>query len=321
MEKLDVMYTSDNNYLNQLLVSISSLCDNNKDLEEITIHLIYDRFTFDDFARVIRLVGKFRNVQLKLYNYNLIKNLVKDNKIPDWRGTSIANARLFFEHIIKDVEHLLYLDSDTIVVNSLKSLENYDAAICMAEDEMPLEYIKSLDSDIKTYYNSGVIWINTNKWKEKRCEERIIDTLKERQKFTYPDQDLLNITFKDEIVTLDPSYNMYPPDIYYDNHSLRKYLNNIGVKRNQISKMDKAAHNPNILHSTTFGYWRPWHESNFIHPYEKLYRDYSRLIQHESMQIESDHKPGNKSVYKVINYIKLYTPKEIKDKMKRLLNK
>ena len=67
---------------------------------------------------------------MKYTFYRLEDYPIDDYGIPSWRGTQIANARLFFPRIIKeqnpDIDNLLYIDSDTLIKNDLSGLDSYN---------------------------------------------------------------------------------------------------------------------------------------------------------------------------------------------------
>jgi len=70
---------------------------------------------------------KYNNIEISCYP--LEKFNIDRFKIPNWRGSQIANARLFFEIIlnqnISNIQQLLYLDADTMIVDDLTNLNNY----------------------------------------------------------------------------------------------------------------------------------------------------------------------------------------------------
>ena len=145
MKELSVLYTVDHNYSKYMLVSLISLLETNKD-KDITVHIVCDGFTIGDYQNVINVIDRYDKVNVHFHHFSDIKKTIKEYGIPDWRGTSISNARLFFDQIVKDTDKLLYLDSDTIVVDSLDNLDLYDGALCMVEDTMSKDHIEKLSS-------------------------------------------------------------------------------------------------------------------------------------------------------------------------------
>lgn len=101
-----------------------------------------------------KIVKHFSKANIVYYDYNKIAKEIAGFNIPTWRGSSIANGRLFFSYFLPSFDHLLYLDSDTIVHSSLNSLKTYNNTICMVKDEMPKNHWQNLDSSLQQYCNS-----------------------------------------------------------------------------------------------------------------------------------------------------------------------
>jgi len=239
--------------------------------------------------------------------------------IPDWRGTKIANARVFFNSEIKDEDNLLYLDSDTFVVDKLDDLEKYNGPINMVLDVMPQNKINEMNLNTKYYCNSGVLWINMKKWNELDCDKKIVDTLKGNIKFTYPDQDLLNIALKDDIHLLPPNYNLFTTDYYYSLPFLLMYYKQTDIKRYSFKEIIDAKKNPIILHGTPLSFMKDYTIDTSIHPYNDLYNKFLNEI-----NIENKNEKINiieKIIIDTILHTKVLFPKEIREKIKKLVKK
>lgn len=318
MNKINVLYTVDHNYIKYMLVSLYSLLENNSNLD-INIHIIYDNFEEDDFKKIENIVKRFQKVNIFFYSSTTINKLIEKYNIPLWHDTKIANARVFFNTCIKDIDKILYLDADTVVVDSLSSLENHNGTIHMVQDSMPTSYIKSLNKSLKKYCNSGVLWIDVNKWNENNCDQKIIDTLATNYCSSFPDQDLINIALHDDISLLPPEYNLLATDAYFNTLFLYRYYDQTGIDRYTKEGIINAKKNPIILHSTPFYYWKPM-EKNKIHPYSEIYDEYLVKIFGENKKELCLYSP-NPLLYKFILYSKLACPKSIKEPIKDLVRK
>lgn len=318
MNKISVLYTVDHNYSKYMLVSLLSLLETNKD-KSIIVHIVTDGFTTSDYQNIINIADKYNNINIHFHHYENIKKMIKDFNIPDWRGTSISNARLFFNHIVKDVDKLLYLDSDTIVVDKLDDLNNYTGPICMVEDTMNRNHINELDNSMERYYNSGVIWIDMNEWNKKGYDNLLIDTLESKIKYEFPDQDLINLAYKGIINPLHPRYNLFSTEAYFNNKDLERYYRINNIRRYNPSIIKEAKKKPAILHCTPLFQYRPWDNTKGIHPYEKIYNYYSSIL--FGSPVVNDIEVPNKHLYRIITTAKLYTPKSIKDGIKSIIRK
>lgn len=318
MNKINVLYTTDHNYIKYMLVSLYSLLENNKELE-ITIHIICENFKLTDYKIIEKIIDEFKNANVYFYDFEKMSNYLKEHNFPSWRGSQIANARLFFTHYLKNINNLLYLDSDTVVVNSLSKLKHYNGAINMVQDSMPKNHWQNLSIPLEKYCNSGVFWINMNKWKEQRCEQKLHNTIKEAPPITYPDQDIINISLKDDITLLPPEYNLFPTDVYYPPAILSRFYKQSNIEKYSIKKMTSAKKNPIILHSTPFYHYRPLEENN-IHPYSEIYNKYLYKLFGEINKEQSKSYP-NQSLLKIRLYLELICPKQVKKTCKLLIKK
>ena len=317
MKKLNVLYALDKAYLKYMLVSLYSLAINNKDLD-IKIHIICDGFDTASYELVESSIKPFNNIDVFFYDFNNIKNIINEYNISTWRGKDIPNARLFFNEVINNVDNILYLDSDTIVVNSLNGLTQYNGTINMVEDAMPKYYWKELDPNLNKYYNSGVMYINTHEWEDNKCTSKIVDVIKNAKELTYPDQDIINIALKNDISVLPPEYNLFSADAYYGPFILSRHYGQYEIERYDYNTMKKAKKDPIILHSTPFYYWHGW-EENAIHPYNKYYVEYFKTL---GLDLDDDNGiRRNPTLYRLYLNTKLLFPKEIKDKVKKIIKK
>ena len=91
MERLDVLYTVNNKYVDVMLASILSLIENGK--VNIRLHIITSDLTKEDYYKIANILNKF-NIEYYFYNFN--KFDIEKYHMPKWRNTDVANARLFF---------------------------------------------------------------------------------------------------------------------------------------------------------------------------------------------------------------------------------
>lgn len=272
---MDIIYTITHNYVEVCAVSMVSAIMNNLDMP-ITFHIITANFTDDDYEYLNSVVASHDNIEIKYYdlaNYDIEKY-----GIPNWRGNQIANARIFFQDIIdvSNLSHLLYLDADTIVVNSLSELSNYKGAINGVLESVFNYRLENLG--LKRYFNSGVLFFDVEKWFEGDFQRRIIDyrTKNPNLILDYPDQDLINLAIGTETSVLPLRYNLPTyaliercnfSERYY--HNKRRYDYDVDVK----TERDNAV----IYHSCGFLDIKPWME-NKVNPLNKYFEEYMELV-------------------------------------------
>ncbi len=276
---MDIMYTTDDRYLEIMLTSLHSLVVNSK-LDKIRLHIVTQNCNIKHFDMIKRFVDQYDNIELHLYR--LEDNPIDSYNIPNWRGSQIANARLFYPRIIKgdnsNVTNLLYIDSDTLVVDDLSQLKNYSGPInaCL-DDSIQRKYIKN-NLCLNKYYNSGVLYFNVEDYLDLDMEYRIKDYLSsESSKYLkFPDQDLLNILLKDELSTLPPRYNFSAFAALYKGLDSRLFFND-KIRQVSYKLMNEERKNPVILHSYGLTNIKPWH-NNTINPFNELFMEHMKFI-------------------------------------------
>lgn len=294
---MDLLYTTNKKYVDMMLASIMSVYLNGG-LDELNIHIIYNDFSIDEVLHVEKVLKKLKNVNFNFY-YVDEKDIDKYG-IPMWRGSHIANARLFFQSIIKDniPEKLLYLDADTICKGKINHLGDYDkSAVYAVKDCLHRAYTQRFH-DLENYYNSGVLYIDTKRWDKIDAEGRIIDfALNSPWELVYPDQDIFNCALDPDIGELGVEYNFPPHPYLMTEEQLREYHAYRGVS---VEEILNAKERVKICHSYGISGVKPWTD-NPINPYNDLFMEYIDMVNSEFKKEEIDFKTkllvSNKNFY------------------------
>lgn len=316
MKKIDVLYSADRNFIDIMTASILSLIINSN-IENITLHIITSQYEETDYKKIEELVHRYPNVTVNFYPIEDFD--IEKYHLPSWRGTQIANSRLFFQDILKSqlstVSNLLYLDSDTIVVSSLTDLEEYNKSkINAVKDSISYSYFSRLD--LKKYYNSGVIYINIDEWIKNKYQECLIKTIETtNKKLILPDQDILNCALQNEITELPLNYNLNPYTYLFDGILSKLYFNE-KIRMVTHEEVIKAKTSPKILHTSGLANIKPWHE-NTINPFNDEFRRYiiqvnpnfEKLPLNEYQQLLND----NSLLLKYLLVAKNYLPPKISE--------
>lgn len=267
--KYNICYATDENYARNVGVSIISLFEKNKDLEQIDVYIIEDNLK-NETKKIIKNIGKEfdRNIEF-IECEELCGNLHINVDFP-----KAAFSRLFLQKV-KGIDRILYLDSDTIINDSIKELYNtnienyYFAAV---QDNAAYYLLKKIGMNKKNrYINSGVLLINLKKWREENLEDKFIKFIeKHNGKVNHHDQGILNGTCKDNILILEPKYNMMPEMIYLTVKQ-SNFLYNVHNYYRQ-EQIDLAVKNPVIIHYIEKFYSRPW-KIDCEHPMKNKYLD------------------------------------------------
>ena len=171
-ECMNVVYASNDAYARHLGTSMYSLLDRNRDFAEITVYVLTLGLSRENQERLEEIAAHFgRN----LVCVNLDDLRERIGYEVDTGGFDISvMLRLFMDDMLPEsVERVLYLDCDTVVLQSLKHLwkEDLEGNIVGAVMEPTIYQAVKESIDLgeeDPYYNSGVLLVDLKKWREKK---------------------------------------------------------------------------------------------------------------------------------------------------------
>lgn len=319
---MDVLYTINKNYLDIMLASFLSLKETS-DFPFIRLHVVTSDFKREDYERLEQCVSKLSKVELFIYPLEDF-NIASYN-IPEWRGSQIANSRLFFQSILDknlgNMSHLLYLDADTIVVDELKGLVEYDDNMISLVKDSCLKKRGRRLANLEKYFNSGVIYFNVEEWIKNSSEEKIINFIKTSDtRFHFPDQDILNCALNTDISELSFDYNMPPYSFIFSSIFSKMFYN--GKYRNVESKeVEEALRHPHILHSYGLVGMKPWMKNN-TNPFNTEFMHYIKKVnpnfELEKMSMTKEFLSYNKYLLYLALIATTYAPDNVDDAIKHL---
>ncbi len=217
MVDINVLYAGNRAVIKGILLSCLSLVMKNKN-SNINIFILTADFSDINSKYIPILKDDIVKIEtiLKVYNPNtrvilldkeevILKNHDTFKKLDNW-FTPYSLLRLCAGEIPSLPEKILYLDSDTMVYNSLEELftmnEIDDYVLGIVIDKMGKFWIR------KDYFNSGVLFINLKKAREVNFFEEVFDLVKTKH-FLFLDQSALNAVAKKHgyALYLDGKYN------------------------------------------------------------------------------------------------------------------
>lgn len=276
VSKLNVLYLTDNNYAAYAGISITSLFINNQDIESITVYVIDDSISQENKKKMEETALEYGRQVIFLDLSEGIRILTEMN-IPKYRNSYTTYLKLFtFNLLPDDVERIFFIDSDTVVVGSLKEMISIDMCgkmIGAVRDGITHPYKLALGYDYNdSWFNMGVMLVDVVKWKKENGQQKIIEQLKKRRGYIAVDQDLLNITQHGNIMTLHPKYNATPHHYVFKEKAFRRAFRQGGFY-DDYKVMEEAQSDTKIRHFERFMGESAWHK-NTIHPYAKLFDEY-----------------------------------------------
>jgi len=279
---LNILYQSNNNYAVVTGVSMTSLMENNKELDEINIYILNDDIHEENILKIKEICEKYKR-NLYIINTEPILNKLKyELNVTPFRNTYTTYFKLLsVKNLQIKTDRILQLDGDTIITGSLAPLldYNFENNIMAATYDCIFNSYKELIGIPLTdkYYNCGVILFNHKLWKEEKCEEEIIKHLSNiRNRYFTVDQDILNVLFRKRIKYLDITYN-FNSGFYIYGIKESFFIYDLSEEYYEnIEKVKDVYKNPLIHHCMGAMTGRPW-EKNNIHPQNDLFDKYLKI--------------------------------------------
>jgi lipopolysaccharide biosynthesis glycosyltransferase len=123
--------------------------------------------------------------------------------------------RILLPELLHDVERLLYLDVDTIAVDTIEPLwatdmsDCYVGAVTNVLERHEMGRPEQLGLRPTQYFNSGVLLMNLELMRRDGCAQALREyALAHRDQLKWPDQDALNVVLGERRVALHPRWNL-----------------------------------------------------------------------------------------------------------------
>lgn len=206
----------DDNYVMPTIVTLQSVKDSYKGGKSIDVYICTFGLTPNNCDKLLRLSSGLFNVEIKTCKLqDFGRYLDRINQKTHVTPTSLIKFEL--PNILRDVDVLLYLDSDIIVKGNLEELFNIDISnkYLAAAPEIWSnlnKYWANNDYSLENsfYFNSGVLLYNLKRMREDNIPEKLwaqkIENSKDVTKKTM-DQDSLNDVCAKETLILPIKWN------------------------------------------------------------------------------------------------------------------
>jgi lipopolysaccharide biosynthesis glycosyltransferase len=206
---MDIAISFDRNYLNPFYALITSIFENNKDVNFHFHCIVRDDVTFEERNEIELYIKKNNGL---FFTYEVDENLIAKFVISGTWTTAVY-YKIFFPLLVpKRVSRLLYLDTDMLVIGDLKPLFELDLggfALGAVYDNYVMIQPEINIIEEGKYFNSGMLLFNVPKWKDLKLSEKAINFLSEYpSKIKFVDQCALNAVSKDLWLRLPEKYNL-----------------------------------------------------------------------------------------------------------------
>lgn len=262
-----IVLAGDRNYTTQLETTIKSILYHNRDVK---IYILNQDIMPDWFRKprkIARMLGS-DIIDVRLPEQAVFQDWEKQDHI-----SSIAYARYFIPDYIQE-DTVLYLDCDLIVNDSLNKV--------FAEN-LQNHFLAAIRDVNGQGFNTGVLLINNQKWRQEQLKERLIEqsilTMKEVVEGSFEhfngDQTIFNQVLQDDWLELGRAYNLQV------GHDVVALYNNW---KEHLDFSDQ----PVVIHFTT--YRKPW-TTLIANRYRDLWWEFhdlewTKILQHHLGEFE-----------------------------------
>ena len=268
--ELHVVTCADRRYAIGAWITIWSTYQSTKENEKLRFHLLTADSNVSEFEKVRTLAASWG---IKLSIKRVTEELIKD--LPTHRLPISSYLILLAPGMLQGVSQCLYLDSDVLVRSSVQPLFGILEENTIAAATRDYHFYDILGSGLQEsspelakdgpYFNSGVVQVNVEAWRDRKVSERAMDYLDlHGSAASHGDQDALNVVLAGEFKEMDLSWNVQVGSLkYYDRVGWATERESLRVRKVEL------LNHPKIVHF--IGKAKPWFDGLRM-PYGKEYR-------------------------------------------------
>lgn len=174
-------------------------------------------------------------------------------------GSPVIWFRVLLPELLADSERVLYLDSDTFVVDDLAALwatdlgENAVGAVANVVEPRMRRHIEQIGLPRDApFFNSGVLLMDLDAFRQEHWTDRVATAASEigSDALVWPDQDALNVAFSGRWTPLHPRWNAQNSLWTWTEWAEAVFGPDV---------VGQAMMNPAILHFEGPAFCKPWH--------------------------------------------------------------
>lgn len=263
LSEITIVSAADEGFVPHLATLFLSLLKTKKPDTTISFYVIDDHISLVSKDKLNQMVNEYN----AMISYLQIDTLEFDDMVESDRIPTTAYFRIAIPNFLKhtDIERAIYLDCDIVALQPIEDIWRIDlgdklmAAVEDAGFHQRLDAME-IDAESNTYFNSGVMIIDLEKWRAEKITEQVLNFASSNQEeLRFHDQDALNAILHDRWLVLHPKWNAQA----YILQGEKDHPTKIGK-----IEYDEARNDPALVHYS--GHVKPWHKES-DHPYQKDY--------------------------------------------------
>lgn len=211
-EPVSISFSVSDNYSQHLAVVLTSVLVNNPS-SRFVFHVLHRNITEANQARIRELERMYGNCEVRFH-------LIDDSqfaKFPIPPELEHVTQEMYYRYILPDVladeDRTIYSDVDVLCVGDLRPLWELDlkgnilAAVSEGEAGEWKKSLMGIEGDAPYFY-SGLLVMDLKEMRQGDYARQLMEnTVKYAAKISWPDQDIINLTFRDKILQLGPEWD------------------------------------------------------------------------------------------------------------------
>ena len=273
--QINVSYACNEAYIEQTTVSLVSLFHNCSVPSQLHIFFI-DMGTNDISKKEMKSFVESFGAEYTTISFD---EIAYDLNVSDKTGRHIKSvyAKIFFGRL-PDIDKIIYLDSDIVIVDDIKSLWDIDLGQNVIAG---VETIHTIEDNIKIGYtveeraiNDGMVLMDLIKWRNGGYLEKCLAYIaKYDGEPPVLSEGTINAVCREKILIIHPRYNLMSAIVGANVDTIRCLT---GRGYYTQAEIDDATHNPCIIHFLSGFYNRPWCK-HCNHPMKAEYIKYRKM--------------------------------------------
>lgn len=266
---MNIVYSSSDSYAECTGVSLWSLLNANKHIEEINIYILAVDISLQNQEK-LKFVAK--NFKRRICIIDAKEDFVATARafnLPLMRGAYSTYSRICLNKWFSRLDKVLVVDGDTLVCGSLKELWDTDLSgkligavpeVAMYGEINNIED-KDILNNVDVYYNMGICLVNLNEWRMQKIDSLLAKRIREETRsFKVADQSVINKYLNDYIVRVPLKFNYYSVVHSVTYGTIEKVFNRKKIFSKQ--EFENARKDIRIIHYFGHPFERPWFRFN-----------------------------------------------------------
>lgn len=277
---MNIAYSCNDYYIPQTGISIISLCENNKESDNISIYFIGKDVSPANVS-LLRAITEGYGRHFIYIDFDTIAYDLNISSIG--RHIETIYAKVFFTRI-EGLDKIIYLDSDTIVDGSLEPLWNDDISEVYMGAVQTFSKMKGQLGipEQAPFFNDGMAIVNVDYCRKYNLTDKVLKVVAEYNGNPPTlSEGALNKVCLGHVKYISPRWNCMAGILYHAKLNM-KYLASI-LDQYSENDLKESCEHPIVIHYLTAFYNRPWF-SPCTHPYKEKYYYYQAMSPWKDMK-------------------------------------